>query len=289
MKIVNIIGGLGNQMFQYAFALYLKNKYVKEEILIDIHHFKHYKLHNGFELSRIFKNLNIDVANKKQLQEITYYIPHYYLFRCVRRLFPRLKTEYIEKAEYKYDNAVSKIEGNCYYEGYWQSCKYYLDIKSDIIDVFTFPNPDEYNKQLVLNIESSNSVGIHVRRGDYINHKDFKGICDIDYYKRAIGKLFERSDKYFFYIFSNDIEWCKSNLELLLGNNQVTYVTGNIGKNSFWDMFLMSKCKHLIIANSSFSWWGAFLNINIYNIYAPKKWNNRYKVNEICCPEWTQV
>lgn len=289
MKIINIIGGLGNQMFQYAFALSLKNQFKDEDILIDIHHFNYYKLHNGFELSRIFKGINLIIANKKQLKKVTYYVPHYFLSRLVRKFLPKLKTEFIENVEYVYDDSPFNLRGNYYFEGYWQSNKYYSDIKSEIIKAFEFPVPNSYNKQLAKEITSCNSVGIHVRRGDYLNHKDFKGICELDYYQRAIDDLASKSEKFHFYIFSNDIQWCKKNIQPLINDNKVTYVTENKGKDSFWDMYLMSKCYNLIIANSSFSWWGAYLNINAKDIYAPLKWNNSYDINEIHCPDWIKI
>ena len=242
MKIVNITGGLGNQMFQYAFALSLKDHFKAEEILIDIHHFNHYKLHNGFELSKIFKGINLVIANKKQLRKVTYYIPHYTLSRLFRKCLSKLRTEYIEKKEYVYDDEPYNLTGNYYFEGYWQSYKYYAKIKSQIFEAFEFPEPNSYNKNLALNIASCNSVGIHIRRGDYLNHKDFKGICDLDYYQRAINDLASKSEKFHFFIFSNDIQWCKANIQPLINNDKVTYVTENRGNDSCWDMYLMSKC-----------------------------------------------
>jgi len=181
------------------------------------------------------------------------------------------------------------LKGNYYFEGYWQSHKYYLNIRSEIIKAFEFPNLNEYNEHLASEISSSNSVGIHVRRGDYLNHKDFKGICDLVYYQSAINDLMSKSEKYRFYIFSNDIQWCIENLQPFLNGNPVVYVTENRGSDSYWDMYLMSKCHNLIIANSSFSWWGAFLNEKAKCIYAPQKWNNNYNINEICCPDWIKV
>lgn len=289
MKIINIIGGLGNQMFQYAFALSLKNHFKTEEILIDIHHFNHYNLHNGFELSKIFKGINLAVANKKQLKKVTYYIPHYSLSRLFRKCLPKLKTEYIENIEYVYNETPFKLIGDYYFEGYWQSFKYYANIKSQIFNAFKFPEPNSYNKKLALEIASCNSIGMHIRRGDYLNHKDFKGICDLDYYKRAINCLLPTSEECCFYIFSNDIQWCEENIQPLIKDYKVTYVTENKGSNSFWDMYLMSKCKNLVIANSSFSWWGAFLNCVAQNVIVPQKWNNSASVNEIYNPEWIKI
>ena len=289
MKIVNIIGGLGNQMFQYAFALSLKNAFMDEEILIDIQHFNYYKLHNGFELSKIFKGINLPVANKKQLSKVTYYIPYYMLSRLCRKCLPKLKTEYIEKTEYVYDDKTYNLIGNYYFEGYWQSYKYFAKIKSQILEAFAFPEPYGYNKSLALEIASCNSVGIHIRRGDYLNHKDFKGICDLDYYKRALKALVVDSKEYCFYIFSNDIPWCKKNIQPLINEHRVIYVTENRAQDSFWDMYLMSKCRNLIIANSSFSWWGAFLNNVAQYVYVPKKWINRKNNIEIYDPKWIKI
>lgn len=289
MKIVNIIGGLGNQMFQYAFALSLKYRYENEDVLIDTHHFNHYKLHNGFELASIFENIEIGIAHKNQLKKVTRYISHYNLSRLVRKFFPILRTEYIEKKDYRFDNKVYSVVGDCYYEGYWQSYAYYANIKPNILSAFKFPKPSFKNQRLAEEIYSCNSVGIHIRRGDYLNHKDFKGICELDYYQRAINDLLSNNHECSFYIFSNDIQWCKENIHPLLENHPVNYVTQNSGINSCWDMFLMSKCNHLIIANSSFSWWGAFLNDNNGRIYAPTKWVNRDYDAEIFSPNWIRI
>lgn len=289
MKIVNVIGGLGNQMFQYAFALALKTRFKNEDILIDIHHFNHYKLHNGFELTNIFKGVDISIATKIQLKKVTYYVPHYLLSRFVRTFLPKCRTEFIEEIEYVYDSKPLNLEGNYYFEGYWQVYKYYSNIKQQILEAFEFPHPNGYNNKLALEIKKYNSVGIHIRRGDYLNHKDFKGLCELDYYQRAISDLMSISNDYKFYVFSNDIKWCIENIQPLIGEQQVIYITENKGNDSFWDMYLMSKCRNLIIANSSFSWWGAFLNTKAERIYVPTKWVNRNYEVEIYDPTWIKI
>ena len=289
MKIVNIIGGLGNQMFQYAYALVLKNKFKTENVLLDVHHFNYYKLHNGFELKRIFKNINLEIADRTQLRKVTRYIPHYYLSRLIRKILPKLKSEYVEEHFYAYNDSPFNVIGDCYYEGYWQVFNYYAPIKDKIISAFKFPDPNGKNKEMVQEILSTNSVGIHIRRGDYLNHKDFKGICEIDYYRRAINDLDINSEAYKFYIFSNDISWCKMHIEPLVGNHEIKYVTQNCGYESFWDMYLMSNCRNLIIANSSFSWWAAFLNTNADRIYVPTKWINGKNIVDIYDPTWLKI
>lgn len=290
MKIVNVIGGLGNQMFQYAFACYLQYRFLNEDIFLDTHHFGNYKLHNGYELNQVFPNLTIPIAGKEEVKRVTRYIPHYKLSRLVRKILPRLKTEYVEPAaNYLFDEQVGKVSGNCYYEGYWQAIPYYLPIRDRLLHEFTFPAPNAYNAKLVQEIENSQSVGIHIRRGDYLKEPAFLGICDLDYYQRAISRLLAEDQARTFYIFSNDIAWCKENIQPLLQGAKVCYVVENTGRDSCWDMFLMSRCRSLVIANSSFSWWGAFLNQQANGIIAPRQWVNGKDSRNLCMREWILI
>jgi len=286
MKIVNIIGGLGNQMFQYAFAISLKIAYPDEDIMIDTHHFKKYELHNGYEIDKIFsQNISIPIASKKDLLRLTYYVPNYKLSRLIRKVFPKLKTEYIEPINYLYHPEVYKFtHEDIYYEGFWQSYKYYQPIADELRKVFVFKDINSANNLFAKQIISCESVGLHIRRGDYLNHKDYQGICDIDYYKRAIEHINPKDKS--FYVFSNDLEWCKENITPLLKGASCCFVDLNKGSNSYYDIYLMSKCRYLIIANSSFSWWGAFLNTEVKEVVAPKKWINRSHDFDIYLPEW---
>lgn len=296
MKIVNVIGGLGNQMFQYAFALSLKDKFPTEEVLIDTQHFnylflKKYKscnLHNGYEIDKVFKKVSLSVASRKKLSSVTRYIPNYLLSRVARRFLPKRKTEYVEGKNYVFYPEVYDIQGSCYYEGYWQSVKFHELSKDIIREEFTFETPNAYNSKIEERITSSPSVGIHVRRGDYLLDPEYKGICDIDYYRRAIEKIGAKGKTFF--IFSNDIQWCKENLlDILSESADVVFVDGNRGKDSPWDMYLMSKCEHLIIANSSFSWWGAFLNKDVKTVIAPKPWINRDYEIDVYMDNWIKL
>ena len=298
MKIVNIIGGLGNQMFQYAFALSMKEKLTNENVLIDtshfhslfFHHYKGMNLHQGYELDSTFPNLSLKKARWHQLVRVTWFIPNYLLSRIGRKFLPKRNSEYIEPTQetYKFNPSVYTREKNIYFEGYWQSVKYSEIALDKLKHEFEHPAPNQYNKSMIDSIQQSNSVGIHIRRGDYINNKGFGGICDLDYYKRALNKI-GIGGKVFF-IFSNDIEWCQDNIQPLLNNANIIYVTENKGKQSHWDMFLMTYCKNLIIANSSFSWWGAVLNRNENAvIIAPKKWNNHFDNVDIYRESWIKI
>lgn len=294
MKIVNISGGLGNQMFQCAFAMALKLHFPDECVFIDTHHYKvnflkkfrNINLHNGFEVADIFPRFPLQVADKESIRNVTYYIPNYWLSRCVRKFLPKKKTEYLEKRNFVYDTNVWNVSGNTYYEGYWQALGYISDIRKQISKIYSFPSINHYSQKVLSQILASDSVGIHVRRGDYLKDPDFGGICGERYYSRAIALFLSDENKHTFFVFSNDIEWCKSHFEELLFNQNIIYVDGNMGNESMYDMYLMSQCHNLIIANSTFSWWGAFLNDKGGSIIAPSPWVDRDVQPDIYEPSW---
>ena len=299
MKIVNIIGGLGNQMFQYAFALSLQERFPSEDILIDTSHFNYLfikkfrgaNLHNGYEIEKVFPNAHMKHANWRQIARVSYYIPNYALSRLCRKLLPKRKSEYIQPLEknFAYIPEVYQNKENLYYEGIWASVSNYAQCRSLIQKIFTHGEPDAQNGKYILEMENTDSVGIHIRRGDYLYEPAFMGICDLDYYRRGIQELLKDGTHHKFYIFSNDIEWCKANIDPLITEGEIVYVTNNVGNKSCWDMFLMSHCKDLIIANSSFSWWGAFLNNRGGRIIAPKKWTNREVEYDVWLKEWVRL
>ncbi|MCC6447868.1 MAG: alpha-1,2-fucosyltransferase, partial [Chitinophagaceae bacterium] len=175
-----------------------------------------------------------------------------------------------------FDENILKTPSDVYLEGYWQTEKYFKEISDILRKEFTFKiPPSEANQRMLDTIRLHNSVSIHIRRTDYItdpaSSKDM-GFCDIPYYKRAVSYLAERVADPHFYVFSDDMNWVRSNFAL---NFPVTYVDLNNADTNYEDMRLMSSCKHNIIANSTFSWWGAWLNSSEKKIViAPKKWFN---------------
>ena len=298
MRIVNMAGGLGNQMFQYAFALMLKAHYPDEEVMIDTQHyhtlfFKHFgsvNLHNGFEIEAVFPHATLPVARPKDLMKVTYYIPNYVLSRIARKLLPKRKREYVAPySENFMKNENVFTDGDTYYEGYWQSASYYLDLKPQLRQVFAHRSPNAYNTAMIRQIQETNSVGIHVRRGDYKNAPEFNGICTMDYYRKAFERIMSDGQKKTFFVFSNDIPWCRENLPAMLKGHDVVFVDGNRGKDSCWDMFLMTYCRELVIANSSFSWWGAFLNADAKTVCAPEPWLRRECKIDIYDPQWVRI
>ena len=278
MIIVRVTGGLGNQMFQYAMykSLEKKGKLVK---LDSKSFYETKKEHNGYELERIF-DIKPNKPTKEDLEKFDENNIST-LFKIKRKLFGDKKFVYDTK-EYVFNKDVYKLK-NSYLNGYWQSIKYFEGIENDIKKDFRFKNQlDKNNLEILNEIENSNSISIHIRRGDYMspeNYNMYGCIATPTYYKKAIKVIEEKVENPTFFVFSNDMDWVKKNIQI---NSRVFYI----------DMFLMSKCKHNIIANSSFSWWGAWLNENKNKIViAPKKWINREDVDsdkiELFCEGWT--
>lgn len=289
MKIINIIGGLGNQMFQYALALSLKELYHYEHIRIDISCFNGYPLHNGFELHRIFL-INLKEATHSNIVSVNYPFYHYRIWQIGRRILPKRKTVVREKLDMVFQPEALTKMGDAYYDGYWQSEKYFVKYRSAILEAFRFPDLDSINQRFVTKIKGKTTCSIHVRRGDYLNHKLFKNLTDIDYYNRAIQYFSNVTNIDCFVVFSNDIEWCRHNLAPLIKKSTIEFVDWNHGTNSFRDMQLMSLCTHNIVANSSFSWWGAWLNDNPQKIVvAPHKWINVDYETDIIPDSWIKI
>lgn len=177
----------------------------------------------------------------------------------------------------------------CYYHGYWCNERYFCDIKDKVFESFKFPKLDKKNSGIADKIMNTDSVSIHVRRGDYLKVQNsmFQGICTKQYYEKAIEVIHGKIEKPVFYVFSDDIYWCKEKFT----HDNFEFIDWNKGLNSFRDMQLMSLCKNNIIANSTFSWWGAWLNSNPKKIVcAPIKFRNITKPVIGDCPnDWFRI
>lgn len=287
MKIVNIFGGLGNQMFQYALILALEKRY-GENVLADIHYMNDYDRHHGIELEKIFP-VKLKLATKDDIKKLSFYASTYKMHKYLKWLHIRKPSTIVEILSKPYHADVF-TDKSCYYDGYWQDSRYYIDIKEELAECFTFKNPLNPNNQETLNhICSCNSIGIHIRRGDYLKKARYRGICDVEYYTKAIKLVKEQISNPHFYFFSNDIEWCKDNLMSLMADSEYSIVDWNKGEDSYIDMQLMSNCQSLIIANSSFSWWAAYLGYKKDLVIAPKTWFNTTPPLSIQMEEWVLV
>lgn len=285
MQIIWCSGGLGNQMFQYAF--YRRLQLDGKSVTLDISGFNDYGLHNGFELDKIFP-VKINLADEVLINNIKQKISHLSLLKKIWwKVFTNFRPVIVQK-NFGYSSRLSNLQGLKYLEGYWQSEKYFGTHSDTIRNDFKFPLLDIKNKDYADKISQGEAVSIHIRMGDYVNHPLHGGICTLEYYKKALSLIEEKVESPLFFIFSNDIEWCQNNLKL----DKAIYVAGNEGENSFRDMQLMSMCKHNIIANSSFSWWGAWLNNNPDKVVvAPSKWFNDTTINtkDLLPDSWIQI
>jgi hypothetical protein len=257
MIVVRISSGLGNQMFQYALCRVFMEKGI--QVKADTSSFEKKNERRRYELDKIF-GIKMPVASAAEkgmmnaISKVAYKvsgIPY--------------KEQHTEFGMY---NKSIPEKKNGYINGYWQSEKYFWHIREKIRQAFQFPPAvDEQNIRLLEQIRLSNAVSMHVRRTDYINGLNWG--LQPGYYHNAIELLKSRVDNPQFFIFSDDIPWARQNFK---GDN-FFFVDFNSGENSFRDMQLMSACDHHIIANSTFSWWGAWLNPSPGKIVvAPDVW-----------------
>lgn len=289
MKIINISGGLGNQMFQYAFLIAMR-ELTGDECLMDASKYATYNLHNGFELAEVF-NISARCATKQELKKVTRYTTNYKLSRVYRKFLPQKRTEILEPKGCKYNPLIFKeAKGDQFYEGIWQNEKYFSNVRPIILKEFSYKEPmNEKNKEASRKFSQKTTISMHIRRGDYLLHKNYIGLCGIDYYTKAIEYAKKKyGNDIQFAIFSNDMQWCKENILPLINGYDYTMVDWNKGKDSYNDIRLMGYCKVNIIANSSFSWWAAYLNNNDdKEVIAPEKWTNMPVLFKRQLDDWT--
>lgn len=266
MKIVKFLGGLGNQMFQYAFYLSLQQHF--DNVKADLSGFEKYNLHQGFELENIF---NIPL-NKASALESSLYDAHNrgFILRKLRRVLGTKNAYYPEKQYFGFEPEIYNDHATRYYWGYWQNVKYFKNAEVLLKQQFTFKNVlNEKNSDILRQIRSETTASLHVRRGDYLVDPLLGNICDLSYFTNAINVMEKKVGNCLYVVFSNDIKWCKENLPL----KNCLYVDWNTEADSYVDMQLMSNCDHNIISNSSFSWWATWMNNNPKKIViSPKQW-----------------
>lgn len=269
--IVDLKGGLGNQMFQYAMMLQLQKRFPKRRFYLNAEMLPLLECHQGYQLDTIFGVSNDLIASKELLSQINK-VPRKYIKRIDEPLFC----------------GYMPIEGSTHpvwiLNGYWQSEKYFSQCNLQ----FNYNQLNNKSVELLESIRNTEkSVAIHVRRGDYVRdiqtYNLMGEICTKEYYQEAV-KQFDVDS--LFFVFSDDTAWCQRNLNL----SDVVYVSHNQGVDSWQDMVLMSACRHQIIANSSFSWWAAWLNQNPQKVViAPSKWFNDIEDVELVPVSWQRI
>jgi len=285
MIVTEISGGLGNQMFKYAMAknLTLKNKV---DLKLDVTWFEKEKVN---EASRNF-GLNVfkiseEKANNQEIIRLKNKKTKNGKKFILYNLFFANKSIYIKESYYKANKIISS--NNIYLNGAWQSEKYFKDIRKELLEIFSLKNQFiKFKENLKSEIKNSNSVSLHIRRSDYLIKSHKYKICNLQYYKKAINKIILTEKNIKIFVFSDDIEWAKNNLKT---DFSAIFINGN---KDYEDLILMSLCKHNIIANSSFSWWGAWLNKNPNKIViAPKNWfvNRKRNTKNLTPSEWIKI
>lgn len=292
MIIISIVGGIGNQMFQYALG-YSMAKERNTTLYLDPYKYnnKKYNYSDGFLLQKAF-DTEVNFANKKELFStlgVFYKLRKFSHRPGVKKL---LCNFYKERSPFIYDENLHAIEkSRVYLEGFWQSFKYFEKYTNELRPLFLprYNSLSDYHKKILKKFLPTNAVSIHIRRGDYVTNKIYSSIfhlTDVHYFKASIELIRSRVNNPVFYIFSDDLAWVK-NQSIFQGMNLID------GSNfpPYNDYYLMSLCNHHIISNSSFSWWPAYLN-NYPNkiVISPKMWSN---LNSDLCdlipPSWIQL
>lgn len=287
MKVVRIRGGLGNQMFQCALLLALRYHF-DEPIYADTTWYGTCLKHS-YQLEYIFR-IGLQYASDRDIKSVTHHTHHYILNRWLRGLVPHKATECRENKDFDYIDDIFSCSSDRYYDGYFEDVRYFSAIEDDIRAAFTFKRPlSERNEAVARRMREVPSVSLHVRRGDYMsksNKRLFGGICDMDYYAKAINYMRSHVEGAHFFVFSNDIVWCKEHISPLLEGVGVEYIDWNRGWDNYVDMQLMSCCRHNIIANSTFSWWGAWLNDNKQKIVVSPRYLTNVRKKPFALDGW---
>jgi hypothetical protein len=282
--VTRIVGGLGNQMFQYAAGLSLAKR-LDVPLYLDIRSFANYSLH-PYSLDAF------DLQGKIASEEILSLFSDRFL--RARKLAHRigLLGSWYFAPDMLYDPNWLKVRDQTLIFGNFQSEKFFSNVSYEIRQEFSLGNFCSGKAlDLIQSIKNSNSVMLHIRRGDYVSDKrtlSIHGVCDLNYYRRAIAHLQARLDNLKLFVFSNDFDWVYENLQIDL---PCTYIS-DFQREPIIDLALMSHCKHHIIANSTFSWWGAWLaNSSNGLVIAPKQWfaTNRYDTSDLFPSSWIQL
>jgi hypothetical protein len=267
MIIVKIQGGLGNQLFQYAIGRKLSILH-GVPFKLDIEHFENEAWGRKYRLNEF--NIIETIASKNEIYRYTRYEAFLKKYWPLWSILARLKLErkvlimlgLRRESQFNFDPKVLSIRDNVLLDGYYQTEKYFKDIEDVIRKDFEFKHaPNQQNAAMLDKIQAVESVCIHVRRGNFITDRHsnaWHGICPPDYFEKAIGEIKRGVVNPYFFIFSDDKEWAKENLRI----EHSTVVDINGPDTDFEDLRLMSSCNHFILANSSFSWWAAWLSRN---------------------------
>jgi len=280
------MGGLGNQMFQYAFGRALAARR-SAELKFDVSGFVTDLPKREYDLS-IFE-LEADFASEDEVFEYKRRFRNRFVDKVANRLLG-VKPTYIIEPHFNFSQDIYDTPDNAYLHGYWQTEKYFSDIKETIRKEFTFREElSPAAAELIKRIHDSNSVCVNVRRGDFVTNS-FHGSYGVDYFRKAESILRERIGSSEYFIFSDEIDWCESNLQF---DGSTTFVSHEYAGPKFQHYLqLMAACKHYIIPNSSFAWWAVWFNRDRNKtVIAPKMWFNdpRIDTSDLTPKDWIRT
>lgn len=278
MRLIKVTGGLGNQMFIYAFYLQMKKRF--PDTRIDLSDMMHYKVHHGYEMNNVFHLPRTEFCINQSLKKIIEFL----FFKTILERKQNLTTLEIYEKSFCWPFI--------YFKGFYQSERYFTEIKEEVRKAFTF-DKGQANKKSIKILEQidadKHAVSLHIRRGDYLQPKHWAttgSVCQLPYYRNAIAQMNTSIEEASYYVFSDDIAWVKENIQL----NHAIYIDWNTNEESWQDMMLMSHCRHHIICNSTFSWWGAWLNPRKDKIVlVPERWFQHCETPYIYPAEWIKV
>lgn len=280
MIIVELNGRMGNQMFQYALGLSVSIfRNSKFSLFVD-------KKKNKFELGCFVLNKNSKQSNF--LINLTFKL-NYFIYRIFKKYNYSHVNSFFKEESFEYNPFIFS-KPFLFYSGYFQSEKYFKNHSNIIRECFKFKeNAIVMPIDFLNNIKNSNSISIHIRRGDYVTCKEtnkIHGVLDLEYYYKAIEYISNRVNNPHFFIFSDEPNWVKENFKI----DFPFYLSENNSPET--DLYLITNCKHNIVANSSFSWWGAWLNINQNKIVcAPENWvqNQKFNLKDLVPKDWVKI
>ena len=277
-------GGLGNQLFQYAAARSLAHR-LNTDLVMDTYWFKHPvrgETVRPLELTNYRVKLRVANIDEQRRWKL-------FRTRWARFLGPLMPMQFVNEQGFAYNDSFGRTADDSYLVGAWQSERYFRDIREVLLGELTpIQPPSVRDYELIQAMQTSDAICVHVRRGDYVSSNSasaYHGVCSLDYYERAVKYVASRVRTPSLFIFSDDPDWTREHLRTEYPSH---YVTHNSSADAFQDLRLMSHCKHHVIANSSFSWWGAWLsNSDEQIVIAPAKW---FSVNrptpDLLPPQW---
>ncbi len=299
MILVELSGGLGNQMFEYALGRHLSilnNCDLKLDISkLEVDPLRDYALHCF--------NITSTLASEEETRFLKYgfsgKLPYLFCHIAAKLLEklnlqnPLKRSTFVEETQTVFRPEILKMTGDVLLSGYWQTEKYFLPIRKTLLQEFSYKAPpDDASREMIKLIRSENSVSVHIRRGDYISNPEIRSLhccCDESYYARAMAEICNQVSQPHFFVFSDEPAWVKENFRT---PGKMTVLDLNHGDRGHEDMRLMSLCCHNVIANSSFSWWGAWLNENPHKIViAPQRWftSDQFATKDLLPEGWLKL